>query len=304
MIEKQLIVNADDLGMSRGITDAILIAHRHGFLTSASLMVNMPGSAYAVERLAIAPNLGVGVHLNICQGRPILPPDSVPSLVDGSGLFHAPSVMIRRLWRWQVVEHEVEAEFRAQIRWMRELGLDPTHADSHRHMHIYPAAVRPFARALAAEGIRKTRSPRCSHWPTRKDKMGGPHAGPLVRRVLVQSYRSALQALAFRKILTPHSRISFPQRVRADLNAIGERWKTTFENLPAGTFELACHPGIHEAGFSETDAISAQRERELRWLMDPEIRDVIARSGIRLITYRDLSECRTARPRVAEAAAL
>jgi predicted glycoside hydrolase/deacetylase ChbG (UPF0249 family) len=304
MNEKQLIVNGDDLGMSRGITDAILIAHRHGFLTSASLMVNMPASQYAVERLATAPHLGVGVHLNICQGKPLLPSQSVPSLVDSCGDFLSPSLMIRRLWRWQVVEQEVEAEFRAQIRWAMDRGLSLTHADSHRHMHIYPGAVRPFARALAAEGIHKARAPRCSHWSNRDGGIGGPHAGSIVRRVLVQSYRSAVQAVAFRRIVVPDSRISFPARDNANLSTIGERWKATFENLPAGSFEFACHPGIPEPGFSETDAISTQREWELRCLMDPEMREVIVRSGIRLITYRDLFQSRATQRSAVEAAAL
>lgn len=304
MNEKQLIVNGDDLGMSRGITDAILIAHRHGFLTSASLMVNMPASEYAVQRLATTPNLGVGVHLNICQGKPLLPPQSVPSLVDSSGAFLSPSLMIRKLWRWQIDEREVGAEFRAQIRWALNRGVKLTHADSHRHMHIYPGAVRPFARALAAEGIHKTRAPRCSHWPKENGDIGGPHAGSVVRRVLVQSYRSAVQAVAFRGIVAPDSRVSFPAHEGTDLSTIGNHWKSTFTNLPAGSFEFACHPGIPEPGFSETDAISAQRERELHCLMDPEMREVIARNGIRLITYRDLSQRREAQRSAVEAAAL
>jgi chitin disaccharide deacetylase len=304
MNEKQLIVNGDDLGMSRGITDAILIAHRHGFLTSASLMVNMPASQYAVQRLATALNLGVGVHLNICQGKPLLPPGSVRSLVDSCGAFLSPSLLIRRLWRWQVDEQELEAEFRAQIRWAIDRGVKLTHADSHRHMHIYPGAVRPFARALAAEGIHKTRAPRCSHWPKENGEIGGPHAGSIVRRVLVQSYRSAVQAVAFRRIMAPDSRVSFPARESSDLGSIGERWKNTFTSLPAGSFEFACHPGIPEPGFSETDPISAQRERELHCLMDPEMRDVIARNGIRLITYRDLSQRHAAQRSAMEAAAL
>lgn len=302
MNEKQLIVNGDDLGMSRGITDAILIAHRHGFLTSASLMVNMPASQYAVQRLATAPNLGVGLHLNICQGKPLLPPKSVPSLVDSHGAFLPPSLLIRRLWRWQVVEREVEAEFRAQIRWAIHRGLNLTHADSHRHMHIYPGAIRPFARALAAEGIDKTRAPRCSHWPKKDGGIGGPHAGSAARRILVQSYRSVVQTVAFCKIATPDSRISFLARHSSDLSTIGERWKGTFESLPAGSFEFACHPGIPETGFSGTDAISAQRERELRWLIDPEMRNVIVRNGIRLITYRDLAASRVAQQQAVEAA--
>jgi chitin disaccharide deacetylase len=288
MKDTRLIVNADDLGMSRGITDAILIAHRHGIVTSASLMVNMPAAEYALEHLPRAPNLGIGVHLNICQGEPVLPAAEVKCLIDADGSFLGPRVLARKLWRWQVDERQIEAEFRAQIQWMRRNGLEPTHADSHRHMHIYPAAVRPFARSLAAEGVRCARAPRCSQWPS-NGAVGGPHAGKALRRLSVQTYRSALQAVVFHHISTPDSRISFRPLEQDNFGELGRKWRAAFDNLPPGTFELACHPGISEPGFSEMDAISALREQELRVLMDPETREAIDRNKIRLIPYNELS---------------
>ncbi|MGB0036802.1 MAG: ChbG/HpnK family deacetylase [Candidatus Acidiferrales bacterium] len=301
MTAKRLIVNADDFGMSRGISDAILIAHRHGFLTSASLVVNMPASEYALERLAKAPNLGVGIHLNICQGKPILHPHEIPSLVDTSGDFHSPPALIQRIWRWQISKQDVQAEFRAQIRWMKDRGIEPTHADSHHHMHIYPAAVRPFLRALATEGVHRTRAPRCRTFP-RNSTIGGPHEGSVVRRIAVQSYRSALQIIAFRTIHCPDSRISFLSRDRKNLRTLREKWVAALEHLPAGTFELACHPGIPEPGFSHEDRISYQREEELRCLIDPKFREILARTGIELITYSELSNKRVVHQHAARAA--
>jgi predicted glycoside hydrolase/deacetylase ChbG (UPF0249 family) len=301
MSDKRIIVNADDLGMSRGITDGIALAHRHGFLTSASLMVNMRASEYAVTRLAELPRLGVGVHLNICQGRPVLPPREVPSLIDQSGSFSSPSAMIRKLWTRKISPRELEFEFRAQIQWMKNRGIVPTHADSHHHMHIYPAAVRPFIRALSAEGIRCARAPRCSLWMLAGHvdgsifgRIGGPHAGPLARRFSAQLYRGALQVLELRRLRMPDSRICFRSRGHHDLAALGADWISSFGNLPAGTFELACHPGLFERGFSETDSIHLQREEELRWITSPEWREAIDRNRIRLISYRNLTESRAA----------
>ena len=299
MSETRLIVNGDDFGMSRGITDGIVLAHRYGFLTSASLMANMPAAEYAIARMASVPNLGVGVHLNICSGRPILPPDKVPTLVDAGGDFHPPAMMIRKLWTWRAAGREIEAEFRAQIQWMKDRGAVPTHADSHHHMHIYPAAVIPFSRALAAEGIRCARAPRSSVWPATRE-IGGPHEGSAVRRLSVQAYRAALQYIAFRALEMPASRISFLSRDRHDLESLGQSWKAAIANLPAGTFELACHPGLFERGFSETDHIHVQREQELHWLTDRERIDVVQRSGIHLITYRELSGAPAAEPATVE----
>jgi predicted glycoside hydrolase/deacetylase ChbG (UPF0249 family) len=303
MKEKCLIVNADDFGMSRGITDGIILAHRYGFLTSTSLMPNMPAAEYAIGRLANAPRLGIGVHLNICTGRPILPPQKVPSLVDRSGHFHAPHIMIRKLWTWRASGREIEAEFQAQIRWMRDRGVVPEHADSHHHMHLYPAAVRPFIRAVHAEGISCARAPRSSVWPKTR-KLGGPHEGFTLRRLSVHSYRTALQLFAFRKLRLPESRISFLSKDRHNPAALGECWKAAISSLPPGTFELACHPALFERGFSETDRIHTQREEELYWLTNREWRDVVDRSGVQLITYRDLFEAPRREPVAREAAAL
>jgi predicted glycoside hydrolase/deacetylase ChbG (UPF0249 family) len=211
--------------------------------------------------------------------------------------------MIRRLWTWRASGPEIEAEFRAQIQWMKNHGVPPTHADSHHHMHIYPAAVLPFARALAAEGIRCARAPRSSVWP-RTSEIGGPHEGSLPRRVFVQFYRAALQLSVFRNLDMPSSRISFLSRDRHALASLGERWKTTIASLPAGTFELACHPGLFERGFSETDAIRIQREQELEWLTGREWIDAVRQSGLQSITYRDLSNHRAATPAQSEAPVL
>ena len=288
MTHARLIVNADDCGMSRGITDAVILAHRYGVLTSTSLMANMPASDYAASRLGSVPQLGVGIHLNICAGRPLLPAREVASLVGATGHFHPPAVMIRRLWTWRVSGSELEAEFRAQILWAKSHGISPTHADSHHHMHIYAAAVIPFARALAAEGIRCTRAPRSRVWPA-SGRIGGPHEGPAPRRLLVQAYRAFLQRAVFRSFEMPESRIAFLSRDRHNFASLGERWIAAFSNLPDGTFELACHPGLFESGFSETDPIRWQREEELHWLTGREWIDALAHNRIRLVTYRELS---------------
>lgn len=297
----RLIVNADDLGMSRGITDGILSAHRYGFLTSASLMANMPAAEYAIERVAQFPSLSVGVHLNICSGRPLLPPGEVRSLVDAGGKFHPPPVMIRRLGTARVRADEIIAEFTAQIRWMTHRGIAPTHADSHHHMHLYPAAVWPFVRALEAEGVPCARAPRCTVWAegsaiSLAELIGGPHEGSTARRIFVRAYRSALQFGPLRGLRMPNARLSFHSRDRHDPESLGQQWKTALLHPQPGAFELTCHPGLFERGFSESDRICAQRSRELECLTSSEIRRAIDNAGIQLITYRDLRQNATAQP--------
>ena len=94
-MKKRLIINADDFGLSHGITDGILLTHRKGLLTSTSLMVNQPATEYAVRRAPEVSNLGVGIHLNLTEGSPIL---SHPrTLADRQGRFFEKTEARRRL---------------------------------------------------------------------------------------------------------------------------------------------------------------------------------------------------------------
>src|SRR5437762_2866278 len=113
--QKRLIVNADDFGWSHGITDGILLAHQDGIVTSTTLMVNEPASAYALEQSEHFPKLGVGVHLRLCDGHPVLPPGEIRSLVDETGKLCSITETRRRLERGEISGREIEAEFRAQI---------------------------------------------------------------------------------------------------------------------------------------------------------------------------------------------
>jgi len=289
MNSKRLIINADDLGMSRGVTDGILRAHREGVVTSASLMVNQAGSEYAVAQLAKHPDLGVGIHLNICEGTPVLLVSQVSTLTTKDGRFYSPSQMARRLWHWQASAREIEAEFRAQIRWMKERGLSITHGDSHHHLHLYPCAVAPFRRALLSEGICCARAPRHRHWP-RNGFLGPPHGGPLWRRLLVGANMDLLQFYLHRCLTMPDCCVVPHPRYRGKLDLLPEAWAALLQNLPPGTYELGCHPGLSEPGFSENADFCERRELELQILTDPQLRRVLQQNNITLIAYPDLDD--------------
>jgi chitin disaccharide deacetylase len=287
MKPKRLIINADDYGWSVGITEGVLHAHKTGVVTSASLMANQPATDYAITRLREFPDLGVGVHLNLCDGRPVSPLCDVPSLVRPDGTFYPAGEMMSRLRRWQVSSKDIEREFRAQIQSIELRGVHPTHADSHQHLHLYPCAVRAFRRAVEAEGIRCVRAPRHQYWP-KNGQIAGPYGGPVYRRLLMTAYVQWLQQTVFRNLTLPDSCLVYHPRYRVSPDLLCAGWTEALANLPAGTYELGCHPGLSEAGFSESDSFSARRELELRILTDREFRSVIETREIELITYREL----------------
>src|SRR5262249_20914256 len=155
VIMRRLVVNADDFGLTVGVNDGILDAHEHGILTSASLFANAPATADAIRRARWHPSLGIGVHLALVDGAPVLPPADVPTLVTGDGRF-------RRSWkpfvaaclRGRVSLVEVERELTAQIETIVAAGVLPTHLDTHKHVHAYPPIFAVVSRLAARFGIR------------------------------------------------------------------------------------------------------------------------------------------------------
>jgi len=150
---KRVIINADDLGFSQGITEGIVLSHAEGVVTSTTLAANMPGAAAAVRRLAAVPNLGVGVHLNVSQGRPLS--RAGLALADDDGVMRQTAVGVLvgcTLRPWLL--GAIAEEFDAQLRWALDHGIRPTHLDSHRHSHGFPPIFAVVARLAKRYGIR------------------------------------------------------------------------------------------------------------------------------------------------------
>jgi predicted glycoside hydrolase/deacetylase ChbG (UPF0249 family) len=286
--KSRLIVNADDLGLTSGVTDGILFAHRHGVVTSTSMMANQPFSEYAAQQLGSVPNLSVGVHLTLDEGAPILSPGKVPTLVTDKGEFFKNPELRARLWRRKVNAKEIEAEFRAQIQWMKDRGITPTHADSHRHIHFYPYVAKAFARACRKENISRTRVTRIRHYP-RHGYIGGPHGGTIYRRLLVSLYMELLMMVRFGSLRRADCRVE-PDPKYNKQEKLAQGWHLALQNLPPGTFEFVCHPGFSEdnAVSKEFPGFSGRRELELEILTDKNLLDMVKDRNIELINFSQL----------------
>ncbi|MDR2479079.1 MAG: ChbG/HpnK family deacetylase [Treponema sp.] len=134
-MKKYFILNADDFGMSKTRNQAIVAACRDGFLKSASLCVNGEAFDDAVNRVHECPGLGLGVHLNIIEGKALVPGSS---LTDSSGLFRPGFIRLLLQSGGKHFLQDVENEFRAQIETgQKHVRFD--HIDSHVHTHGIPA---------------------------------------------------------------------------------------------------------------------------------------------------------------------
>lgn len=147
-MERVLIVNADDFGLSKGQNYGIVEACRHGVVTSTTALVNGEAIEHAVQLSRDVPELAVGMHFVLTLGRPLTP---MPGLVrDG---------MLGK-WIWQMAEEdalpldEISRELAAQYQRFIELfGRAPTHLDSHHHVHMFPQIFPVVAHFAAERGI-------------------------------------------------------------------------------------------------------------------------------------------------------
>ena len=275
-MNRRAIVNADDLGISESRSRGILEAHRKGIVTSTTLLANSPHLESITQWLRESPQLGVGVHLNLSEGNAIL---SHPrTLADDQGRFLGTEETRRRLMEGRFDRDEMQTEFDLQIRRVRDLGIEPSHLDSHQHIHLYPAVTSALCWAAQRHGITKVRLPR---EPV-------PPPGSVTPSIYWELVRyqglipKVAQDLSSAGLRTPdHFR---GITLRGGLHF--DRFLDMMARLPEGTTEVMVHPGLREpAGkvFPTED-----RERELRLLTDPETRKAIENYGIELITFRGL----------------
>jgi hopanoid biosynthesis associated protein HpnK len=300
---KKLIVNADDFGLTLGVSQAIIEGHQRGIITSTSLLANGRAFDPAVAMCRQAPRLGVGVHLNLTQGTPVLPPASVPSLVRGGGLLSgSPGSLWRGIVRGKIRLTDVEKELGAQIAKVRAAGVAPTHLDGHKHVHLLPGISRIVIRLAQEYGIKAVRC-------TLERKAGLLR---LLRRQKGSARRIFKQYLSSRALfwLSWHLK----RRLRQGglvfagyfygLTQTGfldaEALRDIILDLPEGSSELMCHPGYLDEELRKIPTrLREERENELRALMQPALRELVMDRGIQLVSYRDIvrGATQTAGPR-------
>jgi hopanoid biosynthesis associated protein HpnK len=148
-----LIVTADDFGLADEVNDAVETAHRQGILTAASLMVGAPAAADAVDRARRMPGLRVGLHLVLVEGRPVLPPERLPDLVDATAHFRTDMVRLGfDIFARPSVRRQVRAEIDAQFRAFQATGLALDHVNAHKHFHVHPTVASETIAAAVRYG--------------------------------------------------------------------------------------------------------------------------------------------------------
>ena len=284
----RLIVNADDFGLTDGVNVAIERAHRTGVLTSTTVLVNQ-GAAAGAEAIARSnPELGFGLHVNLTLGQPVSDPADVRSLVDADGRFRTHGELLKGVWTRRVDQREIRREVAAQLDYLRRLGVEPTHWDSHEAAAFWPGLVEPAAAAAAAGGIRAARSPRVWIMGTtpRWDRLRWTVQRP--RRLATQAARWRARRTLRKRFALPDWRLS-PNLDWTDDRPYRERWLRAFSQVPDGCAEIVSHPAVVDDELREvTPGLTDPRAVDAEVLESPEVAETVHSNGISLISFRQL----------------
>jgi chitin disaccharide deacetylase len=291
---KSLIVNADDLGWSEGVNRGIAEAHRHGIVTSASLLANGSAFVLAVEQSRSTPGMGVGVHLNLSDGPPIAERETVTSLLNDNGDFSGgPEALLLRIARRAIDLGEVEREWDAQIAKIRNAGIAPTHLDGHKHVHMLPSLFEVALRLAKRHGIPAIRvaheesSLRTALAAGREQNAAVVIKQGVQARGLKLLARDARDMAERAGIVTADHFCGIAQTGELTSDGVERLLRT----LPQGTTEFMVHPGYLDDDLKKSPTrLRQSREQELRILTDTNIRNLVASEGIRLIDYSFAAE--------------
>ncbi len=276
---KKLVVTADDFGLSSQVNEAVELAHRNGILTAASLMVGAPAFAEAVARARQLPRLGIGLHLTLINGRPVLPPEKIPHLVGPEGRFLDDPVWFGvQLFFSDTMRREANAEITAQFERFRETGLPLDHVNGHQHFHIHPVVSGIIARLLPAFGNVPVRIP--------VEPFGAATDRRLFRRFTWLFYSIATRHLRHR-VQAVGSPVNNQVFGLCDSGTMTEaRVLAILERLPDGISEIYFHPATARWQGPDNLPAAYRPEDEYAALISSTARAKVITSGARLSSFR------------------
>jgi len=285
---RYLIINADDFGMSNGVTEGILRAWRDGVVTSTSAMVNIEG---APERIAAVhkayPDLPIGLHLNTTTGCPVLPPEQVPTLVNENGCFHNRLTVFRQLPSISLAE--LRAELYAQAELLLSLGVQFDHIDYHHHLMVIHSPFYPLVSEMAQKYQVPVRQPVPERFFGQIKVRGKSGNGAVVQDVVKFAAEDPIAVTRMVSVVMPGTY----KRQAAHLQAEGVKttnWlvnalynKPSVDNfisvlrqLPPGVSEIIMHPAILDDQLWELGGnYIEQRAGELEMLTDPQVKEAL-----------------------------
>lgn len=278
---KGLIVTADDFGAALEVNQAVEEAHQAGILTAASLMVSGVAAADAVERARRLPKLKVGLHVVLVEGRPVLPADQVPDLIDETGCFRTNMVRagIDMFFR-PSVRRQLAAEITAQFTLFQKTGLPLDHVNAHKHFHLHPTIAGLIIEIGRNFGMTAARVPSEPEIVLRQIEGGRRNSASLLApwaALLRRKFASA-------GLLTPAQVFGLTWSGAMT----GTRLAGILDHLPDGLTEIYLHPATSNNFFGS--APGYRYVDELGALTAPNVLAAAQRSGAKRGGFSDFQD--------------
>lgn len=276
---RKLIINADDLGITPQRSHGIFLCFENGGISSASLIVN-GGDSDKAARHAREKGLPTGLHLNLTEGSALSKAGDIGSLLTTDGFFLGRESLRRMLDEGDIEQTHIERELRAQFEWFLDHHGQPTHVDSHHHVHIHPIVAAVLVPLFDRYGISFVRIP---------SEPVPPFGFEIDEERTKKIQAINAQAEAAKKLFAAHG-MKFADHFRGSAlsgKASQRNLRHILSRLPEGVTELMVHPGAPSpAGDKfETDP---QRLTEYNMLTNPDLKKELAERKITLCSYGDL----------------
>lgn len=280
---KKLIINADDFGQTKGITKAIIKAHKSGIVTSTTVIVNYPDfEDYTVKEINKNLDLSYGIHVNLVDGFALT---GKSSLTNKRGEFLGLGKFVYKLYTFQIKTNDLEKEIEAQIIKLNSI-VKISHADSHRHTHMMPGVFNTYLKVLKKNNVDKIRLPNETLF--QKIKYESKFNSTFFTKLLV-TFVSNISKKKIKKLNFKTTDKYLGMSLLGAKNNHLEMFKSILNKVENGTCEILCHPGYAS---EELNLISPQynfeRENELKTLTSKEIKNYLVKKKIKLINYNQL----------------
>jgi hopanoid biosynthesis associated protein HpnK len=285
---KRLVITSDDFGLSAGVNRAVEQAWKNGLLTCASIM---PGADAFEEAVKIArrnPGLQVGLHLTLVQGRGVLPPDSIPDLVDKTGCFtNNPVSAGMRYFFDRGLYCQLKREIEAQIVRVLDAGIPLTHIDGHLNIHLHPTVFSILAELMPRYGI--------SSFRLSRERLGHNLRFDRERRVGKTIERIIFGSLADNaRPRLDDLNVSYAAEVKGVLNSgrmTEDYILNIIEDLQDGVTEIYFHPGILPDAEITSRMPDYRHEQELAAITSPALKSKLKQLNIAVQNYRGDVKC-------------
>jgi chitin disaccharide deacetylase len=280
---RRLIVTADDFGLSLPVNEAVEKAHRHGILSAASLMVGAPAADDAIARARSMPTLGVGLHLTLLEGRPVLPPDKVPGLVGPDGRLSSDPVRFGvALFVSPEMRSQARAEIRAQFERFADTGLVMDHINGHQHFHLHPVVLQAILEVAPHHGLPPVRLP-LEPFRASFAASGDRFLGRLASWLFYLGQTSRLRKGVIAAGMKSNDHVFGVYDSGA---MVEDRLLRLIAELPSGVSEIYCHPATSRWDGPDNLPASYRCEEEFRALVSPVVKEKLGASGLRSLSYR------------------